>query len=151
MCSAILTIFQAQQAASDPVTRTAAFLSLICALMSLSYGCMYIVRFGTMRSMFKASRWAEVRRPSLSCFVSPAKQDICRKLVKHIRLYGGTSGSSSQCQPSGYLGLCSSSLPRSSHSSGARDRLTIQVNGPVSRLLKSLVHESQSARCSCWV
>ena len=63
MCSAILTIFQAQQAASDPVTRTAAFLSLICALMSLSYGCMYIVRFGTMRSMFKASRWAEVRRP----------------------------------------------------------------------------------------
>jgi hypothetical protein len=28
--------------------------------MSLSYGCIYIVRFGTMRSMFHASRWAEV-------------------------------------------------------------------------------------------
>ena len=28
--------------------------------MSLSYGIMYIVRFGTMRSMYRASRWAEV-------------------------------------------------------------------------------------------
>lgn len=59
--SAILTMFQIPSAATDPVTRTAALLSLICALMSLSYGCMYIVRFGTMRSMYKASRWAEVR------------------------------------------------------------------------------------------
>ncbi|KDR71033.1 hypothetical protein GALMADRAFT_801755 [Galerina marginata CBS 339.88] len=59
LASAILTIFQIPDAADDPVTRTFALLSLICALMSLSYGCMYIVRFGTMRSMFHASRWAE--------------------------------------------------------------------------------------------
>jgi hypothetical protein len=28
--------------------------------MSLAYGIMYIIRFGTMRSMYRASRWAEV-------------------------------------------------------------------------------------------
>ena len=58
--STILNIFQITEAADDPVTRTAALLSLICALMSLSYGCMYIVKFGMMRTMFHASRWAEV-------------------------------------------------------------------------------------------
>ena len=58
--STILNIFQINEAADDPVTRTAALLSLICALMSLSYGCMYIVKFGMMRNMFHASRWAEV-------------------------------------------------------------------------------------------
>lgn len=42
------------------MTRTAAFLSLISALMSLTSGCMYLARFGTMRSMYCASRWAEV-------------------------------------------------------------------------------------------
>ena len=60
LCSTILTIFQIPEAADDPVTRNAALLSLVCALMSLSYGCMYIVRFGMMRNMFHASRWAEV-------------------------------------------------------------------------------------------
>lgn len=58
--STILNLFQITAAVDDPVTRTAALLSLICALMSLSYGCMYIVRFGMMRNMFHASRWAEV-------------------------------------------------------------------------------------------
>ena len=58
--STILNIFQITEVAEDPVTRTAALLSLICALMSLSYGCMYIVKFGMMRNMFHASRWAEV-------------------------------------------------------------------------------------------
>ncbi|KAG6877815.1 hypothetical protein C0993_003599 [Termitomyces sp. T159_Od127] len=62
LLSAILTMFQIQSAADDPITRNAAFLSLICALMSLSYGCMYIVRFGTMRSMFRAAKWAEEAR-----------------------------------------------------------------------------------------
>lgn len=58
--STILTTFQIPQAEADPVTRTTALLSLICALMSLTYGCMYIVRFGMMKNMFHASRWAEV-------------------------------------------------------------------------------------------
>ncbi|CAL1701919.1 unnamed protein product [Somion occarium] len=59
LCTAILTMFQVPDAAGDPLTRWAAILSLICALMSLTYGCVYIVQFGTMRSMYKASRWAE--------------------------------------------------------------------------------------------
>ena len=54
-------MFQVPDAAGDPLTRWAAIFSLIFALMSLIYGCMYIVQFGTMRSMYKASRWAEVR------------------------------------------------------------------------------------------
>ena len=29
--------------------------------MSLLYGCMYIVRFGTMRKTYKAAEWATVR------------------------------------------------------------------------------------------
>ncbi|KAI0352484.1 hypothetical protein OH77DRAFT_791134 [Trametes cingulata] len=59
LCTTILTIFQIEDAAADPLTRWSALLSLIFALMSLSYGCVYIVQFGTMRSMDRASRWAE--------------------------------------------------------------------------------------------
>ncbi|RPD55124.1 hypothetical protein L227DRAFT_588633 [Lentinus tigrinus ALCF2SS1-6] len=59
LCTTILTIFQIQDAADDPLTRWSALFSLVCALMSLSYGCVYIVHFGTMRSMDRASRWAE--------------------------------------------------------------------------------------------
>ncbi|KAI0291930.1 hypothetical protein B0F90DRAFT_1647707 [Multifurca ochricompacta] len=59
LLSAILTLFQIPDAAGDPLTRTAALCSLVSALMSLSYGIMYIVRFGNMRSMYRASRWAE--------------------------------------------------------------------------------------------
>jgi hypothetical protein len=62
-CSAIITMFQIPDAEGDPLTRTTALFSLVCALMSLSYGCIYIVRFGTMRSMYRASRWAEVTLP----------------------------------------------------------------------------------------
>ena len=53
-------MFQIPDAANDAITRTAALLSLVAALWSLSFGCIYILRFGTMRSMAKASRWAEV-------------------------------------------------------------------------------------------
>ncbi|KIJ12907.1 hypothetical protein PAXINDRAFT_170945 [Paxillus involutus ATCC 200175] len=59
LLSAILSMFQNSAMAGDPIVRTAALLSLTCALMSLCYGCVYIVRFGTMRSMYKATRWAE--------------------------------------------------------------------------------------------
>lgn len=54
-------MFQIQDAAGDPLTRHAALFSLIFSIMSLTYGCIYIVQFGTMRTMFKASRWAEAR------------------------------------------------------------------------------------------
>ncbi|KAG9317031.1 hypothetical protein JVU11DRAFT_1213 [Chiua virens] len=56
---AIISMFQSQVMAEDPVIRTAALLSLTSALMSLSYGCMFIVRFGTMKNMNKATRWVE--------------------------------------------------------------------------------------------
>ncbi|KAJ7249489.1 hypothetical protein B0H12DRAFT_1234633 [Mycena haematopus] len=57
LLSAILTMLQINSA-SHPITRVSALLSLICALMSLLYGCMYIIRFGTMRKMHKASSFA---------------------------------------------------------------------------------------------
>ncbi|TFY67068.1 hypothetical protein EVJ58_g1864 [Rhodofomes roseus] len=56
---AILTMFQVSDADDDPLTRSAALFGLIFALMSLSYGCVFIVQFGTMRTMDRASRWAE--------------------------------------------------------------------------------------------
>ncbi|KAJ6467501.1 hypothetical protein C8R47DRAFT_813192 [Mycena vitilis] len=59
MLSAILTMLQIDAAASDPLARTTAILSLISALMSLLFGSMYIIRFGTMRKMYKAASWAE--------------------------------------------------------------------------------------------
>lgn len=58
---AILTMFQIPDATTDPLIRTASLCSLVNALMSLSFGIMYIVRFGNMRSMYRASRWAEVQ------------------------------------------------------------------------------------------
>ncbi|KAJ7613891.1 hypothetical protein DFH06DRAFT_1307742 [Mycena polygramma] len=59
MSRAILTMLQIDAAASDPIARTTAILSLISALMSLLFGSMYIIRFGTMRKMYKAASWAE--------------------------------------------------------------------------------------------
>ncbi|KAJ7644837.1 hypothetical protein FB45DRAFT_784834 [Roridomyces roridus] len=60
MLSAILTMLQIDVAAADPIARTTALLSLICGLMSLLFGSMYIVRFGTMRTMSKAASWADI-------------------------------------------------------------------------------------------
>ncbi|KAJ7290391.1 hypothetical protein C8J57DRAFT_997864, partial [Mycena rebaudengoi] len=59
MLSAILTMLQIDAAASNPIARTSALLSLISALMSLLFGSIYIIRFGTMRKMYKAASWAE--------------------------------------------------------------------------------------------
>jgi hypothetical protein len=58
--SALLTFFQIEEGAFEPVTRTAALLSLISAFLSLMFGGMYIIRFSTMRSMRKAAKWVEV-------------------------------------------------------------------------------------------
>ncbi|KAJ6541625.1 hypothetical protein B0H19DRAFT_856283, partial [Mycena capillaripes] len=60
LLSAILTMLQIA-GATNPITRTSALFSLICAIMSLVYGCLYIIRFGTMRKMHKASSFAMVR------------------------------------------------------------------------------------------
>ncbi|KAJ7797468.1 hypothetical protein B0H14DRAFT_2389724 [Mycena olivaceomarginata] len=67
MLSAILTMLQIDAAAADPIARTTALISLICALMSLLFGSLYIIRFGTMRKMYKAASWAEeAQRGSVS-------------------------------------------------------------------------------------
>ncbi|PPR03922.1 hypothetical protein CVT24_008107 [Panaeolus cyanescens] len=58
LLSAILTILQIEEAAADPVTRYTALYSLVCALISLLFGCVYIIRFGTMRKAYKAAEWA---------------------------------------------------------------------------------------------
>ncbi|KAJ7113307.1 hypothetical protein C8R43DRAFT_131440 [Mycena crocata] len=57
MLSAILTMLQIDAAAADPIARTTVLLSLIRALMSLLFGSMYIIRFGTMHKMYKAASW----------------------------------------------------------------------------------------------
>jgi len=55
-----LAIINITDAANDPLTRFAALMSMICALMSLVYGCLFIIRFGTMRKTYKAAEWAQV-------------------------------------------------------------------------------------------
>ncbi|KAL0954996.1 hypothetical protein HGRIS_003922 [Hohenbuehelia grisea] len=59
LLSAVLTMLQIEGIEGDPVSRTATLLSLICALMSLLYGCIYMARFGTMNKMYKAKSWAD--------------------------------------------------------------------------------------------
>ncbi|KAH6887207.1 hypothetical protein BKA70DRAFT_1122979 [Coprinopsis sp. MPI-PUGE-AT-0042] len=64
-----LTILEIYAAAKDALTRYTALASLICALMSLLYGCMYIIRFGTMRKPYKAAVWAlEAKKSGMSIF-----------------------------------------------------------------------------------
>ncbi|EJU05963.1 hypothetical protein DACRYDRAFT_73183 [Dacryopinax primogenitus] len=63
LLTAILTLFQIE-VSNEPVTHTCGLLSLVCALMSLIFGCMYIIRFSTMRPMSKAARWAQAAQAS---------------------------------------------------------------------------------------
>ena len=58
MFRAILTVRQIESTANDPLIRYSALLSMICALMSLLFSCIYIIRFGTMRKPYKAE-WAQ--------------------------------------------------------------------------------------------
>lgn len=53
-------MLQIQGSGDDPMTRTAALLALICALMSLLFGGMCVVRFGSMKRTHQALTWAEV-------------------------------------------------------------------------------------------
>lgn len=70
MDRAILTILQIDGASEDPLTRYTALISMICALMSLIYGCVYIIRFGTMRKSYKAAEWANVSMVHLDTSLS---------------------------------------------------------------------------------
>ncbi|KAF9449384.1 hypothetical protein P691DRAFT_568995 [Macrolepiota fuliginosa MF-IS2] len=68
LLSAIMTMFQIQSASDDPVTRYVAFWSLTCALLSILYGCLFIIRFSTMRKASKAAEWALEARKSQTIF-----------------------------------------------------------------------------------
>ncbi|PPR00865.1 hypothetical protein CVT24_000317 [Panaeolus cyanescens] len=69
LLTAILTVLQLDGAGTDPLTRFTALISMICALMSLLFGCMYIIRFGTMRKTYKAAEWAsEAKRSRTGIF-----------------------------------------------------------------------------------
>ncbi|KAG2013131.1 GTP cyclohydrolase II [Coprinopsis cinerea AmutBmut pab1-1] len=65
LLSAILSLLQIDSANDDPLVHYAALYSLICALVSLVLGCMYIVRFNTMRKPHKAIAWAEETQKEL--------------------------------------------------------------------------------------
>ncbi|KAJ7142419.1 hypothetical protein C8R44DRAFT_602986 [Mycena epipterygia] len=103
MLSAILTMLQIDAAASDPIARTTALLSLISALMSLLFGSMYIIRFGTMRKMYKAANWADVRRVSpFASSVVESETPLHRKRKKRKHPSCGMCGS---CSPYQLFGL----------------------------------------------
>ncbi|KAF9443762.1 hypothetical protein P691DRAFT_808341 [Macrolepiota fuliginosa MF-IS2] len=55
-------MFQIAGAASDdPVTRYLALWSLLSALVSLLYGCTFVVQFSRMRNAHKMVEWTIVR------------------------------------------------------------------------------------------
>ncbi|TDL21445.1 hypothetical protein BD410DRAFT_306341 [Rickenella mellea] len=56
---AILTLLQIGGVSDNIVSRTAAFLALIASLWSVIFGCIYVVRFKTMKTREKAKRWAK--------------------------------------------------------------------------------------------
>lgn len=58
LLSAIVAILQIEPAFNDPIVHYAALFSLVSALMNLMFGCMYILRFNTMRAPHKAVQWA---------------------------------------------------------------------------------------------
>jgi len=96
---AILTILQIESAANDPLTRYSALLSMVCALMSLIYGCVYIIRFGTMRKTYKAAEWTEVS-VSVSSHCAHSFNHPSRKHDQELEFFG-TFGYFSRCQQRG--------------------------------------------------
>ncbi|KXN86815.1 hypothetical protein AN958_09611 [Leucoagaricus sp. SymC.cos] len=66
----ILTMFQIVGSENDPVTRYIAFWSLISALLSLLFGCAFIIQFSRMRKPSIAIEWAFEARNSGSAFWS---------------------------------------------------------------------------------
>lgn len=59
LIGALLTVFQIEEAQYVPSTRTCALISLSTALLSLLFGGIYIIRFGTMRPLRKAIIWVD--------------------------------------------------------------------------------------------
>jgi len=101
--SAILTLLQVPSASNDPVTRYIGIFSLICALVSLLFGCVYSICFNTMRKTYKAAEWAEVPL-SLSLPLASFPDDSFRMFTPQEYSSHGTSMSFWRCRPSGLLG-----------------------------------------------
>ncbi|TFK68338.1 hypothetical protein BDN72DRAFT_960327 [Pluteus cervinus] len=59
LLGAIASLLQIELVAMDPLVRTAAFISMVCALMSLLYGCIYSIRFFDLKKPYKAFPWTE--------------------------------------------------------------------------------------------
>ncbi|KAK2464810.1 hypothetical protein APHAL10511_003228 [Amanita phalloides] len=57
LMSAIVSLMQLQTVNEDPLSNNALFLSLIGALLCLLYGCMYVIRFGSLKSMQEGLSW----------------------------------------------------------------------------------------------
>jgi len=53
-------MFQITGASNDPVTRYLAFWSLISALVSLLYGCIFVTQFSRVKVLIIAIDWALV-------------------------------------------------------------------------------------------
>ncbi|KAJ7327944.1 hypothetical protein DFH08DRAFT_624818, partial [Mycena albidolilacea] len=60
MLSAILTMLQIDAVAAATISRTTALISLVCALMCLLFGSLYIIRPRRCVKMYKAVGWAVV-------------------------------------------------------------------------------------------
>ncbi|KIM38313.1 hypothetical protein M413DRAFT_244392 [Hebeloma cylindrosporum] len=110
LLSAILTILQIQSAADDPLTRYFAVFSLICSLISLLFGCMYIIRFGSMRKTYKAAEWALVSLfgccPPLDWVNQFAISPFSRRPKNLKRSSGGMYGFCWRCPSFGLPGMC---------------------------------------------
>ncbi|KAH0582200.1 hypothetical protein H2248_011848 [Termitomyces sp. 'cryptogamus'] len=67
LSAAILTTLQVDGAGTDPYIRYSALLALVCSLMSLLYGSIYIIRFNTIRRTRKVVEWAEQAQRTTMC------------------------------------------------------------------------------------
>lgn len=98
--SGILTMFQVTGASNDPVTRYLAFWSLVSALVSLLYGCAFIIQFSRMRKPSIAIEWAFVSHiPSTWWGLTNHRKRRIR-----VRLFGVWE-SCCPCPLFGYLGI----------------------------------------------
>ena len=117
--------------------------ALVGALISLSFGIVYIVRLDNMRSMCHVYRWAEVR-PMLPTLTQLPLISVNKEQHKQKRPYSGAYGPSSHFPESGSLPLpclhhrnnvlrlthtaqAPASLPPSRADFGLRTGITYQV------------------------
>ncbi|KXN83078.1 hypothetical protein AN958_01896 [Leucoagaricus sp. SymC.cos] len=62
LLSALLTVMQVDGAGNDPLTRSISITAMICALWSLVFGCIFIIRFGTMKRTHQGLEWCKETR-----------------------------------------------------------------------------------------